>query len=363
MRLTISYSQTSCRANSFHFPSHGKPFSLHLDRSPSPSRGIVVMGSIGIGRSYLVKYLAANSYFPFITVFLRKFLGTKETIFSFFDYDTDDEMDDTENGPMTRKGDDKLNDSYDSDVDVEKELRSYSILDGKENRIPDIHDMHINKSNYLSCCPLVKYISMNCERSSINLAITSSNILQKKMFRTNGFRSITLSFNVRDLVALINEAISISIIGKKSIIDTNTIRFVIHRQTWGFQFDKTPIVHHGILFYQMGRALAQNVLLSHCLIDPISIYMKKKSCNAVDSYLYKWCFELGTSMKKLMILFYLLSYSTGSVAQDLWSPPGPNEKKGIASYGLVYNDFALVHGLLEVEDALVGLLRTEKEND
>ncbi|KAL0532691.1 hypothetical protein IC582_030721 [Cucumis melo] len=42
-------------ANSFHFPSHGKPFSLRL--LPPPSRGILVIGSIGTGRSYLVKYL------------------------------------------------------------------------------------------------------------------------------------------------------------------------------------------------------------------------------------------------------------------------------------------------------------------
>ncbi|KAJ8444257.1 hypothetical protein Cgig2_024583 [Carnegiea gigantea] len=35
----------------------------------------------------------------------------------------------------------------------------------------------------------------------------------------------------------------------------------------------------------------------------------------------------------------------------------------MASCGLIYNDFALVRGLLEVEDALVGLLRIEKEND
>ena len=31
---TITYSQTSCGANSFHFPSHGKPFSLRLALSP-----------------------------------------------------------------------------------------------------------------------------------------------------------------------------------------------------------------------------------------------------------------------------------------------------------------------------------------
>jgi len=37
------------------------------------SRGILVIGSIGTGRSYLVKYLATNSYVPFITVFLNKF--------------------------------------------------------------------------------------------------------------------------------------------------------------------------------------------------------------------------------------------------------------------------------------------------
>nr|YP_010166157.1 Component of 2-MD heteromeric AAA-ATPase complex [Rhipsalis teres]YP_010166165.1 Component of 2-MD heteromeric AAA-ATPase complex [Rhipsalis teres]QRV60130.1 Component of 2-MD heteromeric AAA-ATPase complex [Rhipsalis teres]QRV60138.1 Component of 2-MD heteromeric AAA-ATPase complex [Rhipsalis teres] len=430
---TITYSQTSCGANSFHFPSHGKPFSLRLDLSPS--RGILVMGSIGIGRSYLVKYLATNSYVPFITVFLRKFLGKKETK-SFFDSDTDDEMDDIGNGPRTSESDEELDDSYDSDVDVEKDLR-YLAVDqdvdhilfemGKRTEpfyilfqfelvkimspciiwIPNIHDLHVNESNYLSRGLLVKYISMNCERSSTNLVIASTNIpqkvdpslialnrlntcmkirrllipqrrkhlftlsstrgfhLEKKMFQTNGFGSITLSSNVRDLVALTNEALSISITGKKSIIDTNTIRFALHRQTWGFRFDKIPIADHGILFYQIGRALAQNVLLSHCLIDPISIYMKKESCDAVDSYLYKWYFELGTSMKKLTILLYLLSCSAGSVAQDLWSPPGPDEKNGIASCGLVYNDSALVHGLLEVEDALVGLesLRTEKDND
>ncbi|KAG8369652.1 hypothetical protein BUALT_Bualt14G0035900 [Buddleja alternifolia] len=115
-------------------------------------------------------------------------------------------------------------------------------------------------------------------------------------------------------------------------------------------FQTLPMVRavqdHGILFYQIGRPVAQNVLLSNCPIDPISIYMKKKSCNEGDSYLYKWYFELGMSMKKLTILLYLLSCSAGSVAQDLWSLPGPDEKNGITSYGLVENDSDLVHGLL-----------------
>ncbi|KAL0300048.1 UNVERIFIED_CONTAM: protein Ycf2 [Sesamum calycinum] len=65
--------------------------------------------------------------------------------------------------------------------------------------------------------------------------------------------------------------------------------------------------------------------------------------------------------EEITILLYLLSCSAGSVAQDLWSLPGPDEKNGITSYGLVENDSDLVHGLLEVEGALVGSSRTEKD--
>jgi hypothetical protein len=90
---------------------------------------------------------------------------------------------------------------------------------------------------------------------------------------------ITMGSNVRDLVALTNEALSISITQNKLIIDTNIIRSALHRQTWDLRSQVRSVHDHGILFYQIGRAVAQNVLLSNCSIDPISIYMKKKSCN------------------------------------------------------------------------------------
>nr|QHE50375.1 hypothetical protein RF2 [Pittosporopsis kerrii]QHE50392.1 hypothetical chloroplast RF2 [Pittosporopsis kerrii] len=412
---TITYSQTSCGANSFHFPSHGKPFSLRL--ALSPSRGILVIGSIGTGRSYLVKYLATNSYVPFITVFLNKFLDNKPKGFLIDDIDIDD-SDDID-----------ASDDIDRDLDTELELltmmnaltmdmmpeidRFYITLQFELAKamspciiwIPNIHDLDGNESNYLSLGLLVNHLSRDCERCSTRniLVIASTHIpqkvdpaliapnklntcikirrllipqqrkhfftlsytrgfhLEKKMFHTNGFGSITMGSNARDLVALTNEALSISITQKKSIIDTNTIRSARHRQTWDLRSQVRSVQDHGILFYQIGRAVAQNVLLSHSPIDPISIYMKKKSCNEGDSYLYKWYFELGTSMKKLTRLLYLLSCSAGSVAQDLWSLPGPDEKNGITSYGLVENDSDLVHGLLEVEGALVGSSRTEKD--
>jgi hypothetical protein len=419
---TITYSQTLCGTNSFHFPSHGKPFSLRL--ALSPPRGLLVIGSIGTGRFYLVKYLAANSYVPFIRVFLNKFLDNKPKGFLIDDSDDIDDIDDIDDSDNSYDSDD-----IDRDLDTELELltmmnaltmdmmpeidRFYITLQFELAKamspciiwIPNIHDLDVNESNSLSLGLLVNYLSRDCERCSTRniLVIASTHIPQKvdpaliapnklntcikirrllipqqrkhfftlsytrrfhfekKMFHTNGFGSITLGSNVQDLVALTNEALSISIIQKKSIIDTNIIRSALHRQTWDLRSQVRSVQDHGILFYQIGRAVSQNVLLSNCSIDPISIYMKKKSCNEGDSYLYKWYFELGTSMKKLTILLYLLSCSAGSVAQDLWSLPGPDEKNGITSYGLVENDSDLVHGLLEVEGALVGSSRTEKD--
>nr|YP_011026477.1 hypothetical chloroplast RF21 [Echeveria chihuahuaensis]YP_011026494.1 hypothetical chloroplast RF21 [Echeveria chihuahuaensis]WQN00472.1 hypothetical chloroplast RF21 [Echeveria chihuahuaensis]WQN00489.1 hypothetical chloroplast RF21 [Echeveria chihuahuaensis] len=414
---TITYSQTSCGANSFHFPSHEKPFSLRL--ALSPSRGILVIGSIGTGRSYLVKYLVTNSYVPL--VFLNKFLDNKPKGFLMDDIDIDDSdnIDDS----------DEIDASDDIDLDLDTELLTlmnaltmdmmpeidrFSITLQFELAkamspciiwIPNIHDLDVNESNYLSLGLLVNYLSRDCERCStrnilviasthippkvdpalivpnklntcikirrllipqqrkhfFNLSYTKGFHLEKKMFHTNEFGSITMGSNARDLVALTNEALAISITQKKSIIDTNTIRSALHRQTWDLRSQVRSVQDHEILFYQIGRAVAQNVLLSNCPIDPISIYMKKKSCNERDSYLYKWYFELGTSMKKLTILLYLLSCSAGSVAQDLWSLPGPDEKNGITSYGLVENASDLVHGLLEVEGALGGSSRTEKD--
>nr|YP_009574503.1 hypothetical chloroplast RF2 [Neottia japonica]YP_009574520.1 hypothetical chloroplast RF2 [Neottia japonica]QBF57864.1 hypothetical chloroplast RF2 [Neottia japonica]QBF57881.1 hypothetical chloroplast RF2 [Neottia japonica] len=405
---TITYSQTSCGANSLHSPSpHGKPFSLRL--ALSPSRGILVIGSIGTGRSCLVKYLATNSYVPFITVFPNKFLNDKPKGYLIDDIDIDDSDDiyddldvDTELLTMYMTPEIDL-------FDITLQFELAKAMSPCIIWIPNIHDLHVNESNYLSLGLLENY---HCERCSTGkiLVIASTHIpqkvdpaliapnklntcikirrlilpqqrkhffilsytrgfhLEKKMFHTNGFGSITMGSNARDLVALINEALSISITQKKSIIETHTIRSALHRKTWDFRSHIRSVQDHGILFYQIGRAVAQNVLLSNCPIDPISIYMKKRSCKGGDSYLYKWYFELGTSMKKLTILLYLLSCSAGSVAQDLWSSSRHDEKNWITSYGFVENDSDLVHGLLlllllEVEGApaLAGSSRTERD--
>jgi len=431
---TINYSKIPCGASCLDFSSDGKPFSLRL--AQSPARGILVIGSLGTGRSYLLKYLATTSYVPFITVFINKFLDHFPKGFETDETD-EDIFDDREGtiysllpnneGSCYNSKNFERDDSDDIDRNLDSQLKFLSMehpvsrelmMPEEVDRfyltlqfelakamspciiwIPNIHDLDSNESNVLSLGILANSLSRDSENGSTRniLVIASTHIpkkvdpaliapnklhtcikmrrllipqqrkhfftlsytrgfhLEKKIFDTNGLGSITLGSNVRDLVALTNEALSISIIQKKSSIDTNIIRSALHKQTWDFRSQiRGGIKDHGILFYQIGRAVSQNLLLSNCSIDPISIYMKKKSCEEGDSYLYRWYLELGTSMKKLTILLYLLSCSAGSVAQDLWSLPGPNEKDdGITSYRLLENDSDLVHGLLEIEGALL----------
>nr|YP_009299626.1 hypothetical chloroplast RF21 [Pelargonium myrrhifolium]YP_009299670.1 hypothetical chloroplast RF21 [Pelargonium myrrhifolium]AJB99539.1 hypothetical chloroplast RF21 [Pelargonium myrrhifolium]AJB99585.1 hypothetical chloroplast RF21 [Pelargonium myrrhifolium] len=479
---TMTYSKTSCGVNGFHFPSHEKPFSLRLDLSPP--RGILVIGSIGTGRSYLIKSLATNTHFPLITLEMEArsswpfFQHLDEIYGDQLEYVYDDtslsveveEEEDTSWGieewslPDTRE-DDEIEDQAEMDtrrdldgieythaiedmidvgisVDAQLNFLPESILineieghdvdelDEAETElwelwmeewdrhllgislqfalvramtpcilwIPNIHDVdledrttlaglmnslsgdwegrstrntlviastHLPKkvdpaliaSNRFNTCIKVRRLLSTQERERFfTLSYTRGFHLEKEMFDTNRFWSLT----TQDLAALTNEALSISITQKKSIIDTNTIRFALHRQTWAVESRSISISDHGILFYQTGRALAQNLFLSQGLIDPISVYIKKKSCNDDGySYLYRWYLELGTSMKRLTILLYLLSCFAGSVAQDLWSPPGPDDKAEMFSYGLVENDSHLAQGLLELEGALVAS-RTEK---
>nr|YP_010712821.1 Ycf2 protein [Corydalis raddeana]YP_010712836.1 Ycf2 protein [Corydalis raddeana]UGO88959.1 hypothetical protein RF2 [Corydalis pauciovulata]UGO88967.1 hypothetical protein RF2 [Corydalis pauciovulata]WDA93566.1 Ycf2 protein [Corydalis raddeana]WDA93581.1 Ycf2 protein [Corydalis raddeana] len=433
---TITYSQTS-------FRSDGKPFSLRL--ALSPSRGILVIGSIGTGRSYLVKSLATNSYVPFITVVPNKFLD--DIVPKIDPYDNDDrdldfefdfDNDESDASAAIDSDDSAAIDSdesaaSDSDSDDDLDIDDIELLNelttarwrllleefGFRFRIrlpfelakamspcilwiPNIHDLSVRGSNELSLGLLVNSLSRDCERCSTSniLVIASTHIpqkvdpaliapnklntclklrrllipqqrkhfftlsytrgfhLEKKLSHPNGFGSLTMGSSVRDLVALTNEALSISIAQKKSTLDTHTILSALHRQTWNLRAKVRPVQDHGILFYQIGRAVAQNVLLRNGSLDPISIYLKKRF---PSSDLYNWYFELATSMKRLTRLLYLLSCSAGSVAHDLWSLPGPDEKNGITSY-LVETDSALVRGLLEVFEGEGTLSsRTEKE--
>nr|YP_010850254.1 hypothetical chloroplast RF2 [Lobelia zeylanica]YP_010850278.1 hypothetical chloroplast RF2 [Lobelia zeylanica]WGH11666.1 hypothetical chloroplast RF2 [Lobelia zeylanica]WGH11667.1 hypothetical chloroplast RF2 [Lobelia zeylanica] len=457
---TIAYAETPSDANSADVQ---KPFSLRL--ASSPPSGILVIGCIGLGRSYLVKYLTKTSCVPLITIFPDKF---RDTVFLFDDSeDIDEEADSDLDEPLfgePREEIELINEAlhvFDNmdiddsrakisfDMDPVEHMNEYingeleqltrseeltvemdtvwhvapvytslqfeltKVLDPCIIWIPNIHELDFSDAAIFPIALLVNLLSWDCERSANrnSLVIASTHIprqvqpsliaphrldtcihirrplipqqqkhfltlsytrgfrLDKEAFQAHGFAAINMGYRAQDVEALTNEALSISIVQGKSIIDENTIRFARHRQTWDFRGHLIPVPNR-LLFYQIGRAVAQNFLLSNCPIDTISIYLQKRLDNDGDSYLYRSYYELGMSMKKLTILLYLLNCSAGSVAQELWSPPEPNENNRIAYGTRVEDDFDLVHGLLEIEGILEGfapdqerVLTIEKEID
>ncbi|KAL6511526.1 ATPase [Orobanche minor] len=221
--------------------------------------GILVIGALGTGRSYLVKYLATNSYLPFITVFMNKFPYQK----SHFDENIEDNY--AIGGSDDIDYIDEIADSYDIDcdlVDTELELITKDLMCEELDLfditfqlsvakamspciiwIPNIHDLTVNELKYLSfglflserldpsllapnkfntCIKIRRLIIPQQRKHFFNLSYTRGFHLERKMFHTNGFGS--MGYNARELGAFTNEALSISITQKKSILDTNTLR-------------------------------------------------------------------------------------------------------------------------------------------
>lgn len=126
-RIFLAYYQTIQTSNRFHYPSPNLPFSLRLPLSPS--RGILVIGSIKTGRSYLVKYLATNSYVPFVTVFRNRDLVKVSDDDSDDDLDSDSDSDnDFYSGGNIDEEDDVYLDMID-DIDDSKEIEEICGID------------------------------------------------------------------------------------------------------------------------------------------------------------------------------------------------------------------------------------------
>ncbi|KAJ8427175.1 hypothetical protein Cgig2_025737 [Carnegiea gigantea] len=132
----------------------------------------------------LVKYLATNSYVPFITVFLNKFLDNKPSGFLIDDSDDIDAFDDIDRDLDTELELLTMMNALTMDMDMMPEIDPFSITLQFELAkamspciiwIPNINDLDVNESNYLSLGLLVNYLSRDCERwSKRNIEVIAS---------------------------------------------------------------------------------------------------------------------------------------------------------------------------------------------
>jgi hypothetical protein len=146
---------------------------------------------------------------------------------------------------------------------------------------------------------------------------------EKELSCSDEFGSRTRSSDARDLAALANEALIISITRKKSVIDTNTIRSTLFRQTCNWKSMENQVgssQNDERLIYKVGKAIIQNTLRRNSPMYPLSTnrkFWKKRLC-----YLSEWYLEPSTfknNMKELTILPHILDCLVKSMVRNSWS--------------------------------------------
>nr|QIS92017.1 hypothetical protein RF2 [Prosopanche americana] len=192
----------------------------------------------------------------------------------------------------------------------------------------------------LSKCILLKKPTIEVKKKYIfNLLKTKGFFIEKKEL-LNEHLNIQ---NIRDLYILTNQTLSLSLTQNKYVINSKIInKFIFYFFRFN-QFIKTghkvPI---GIVFYQIGRFFIQN-LLNSLIIDPMSVYLIDFKTKKYP--LYKNYYELGTNIKKLTLIIYLLICSSGLIAYKFFNN---SEIKNI-THEYFNNDLNLIINLLNLE--------------
>jgi SpoVK/Ycf46/Vps4 family AAA+-type ATPase len=398
----ITSSQILCQTNP---PFHGPPLSLHS--GSLLSKGILLIGPMGTGRSYLVKSIAADSYVPLIKISLNKFLYGK-----YLNY-PDSRIIQTE---FFNLAIDKMR-QFHLTLELAKRMSPCIIW------IPNIHELNVNdlthafldfdlSDSFLGL--LVSHLSRDYDRDSIRniLVIAPTHIPQKvdpaliapnrldrsinirmlvipqrqrefpillcskgfysekELSCSDEFGSRTISSDARDLAALANEALIISITRKKSVIDTNTIRSALFRQTCNWKSMENQVGSgqtYERLIYKVGKAFIQNTLRRNSPLNHLSTkkeLWKKRFC-----YLSEWYLEPSiaeTTMKELTILPHILGCLAGSAARDSWSISERNIENCITLDRSAEHDLDLASSLLEsllVEFPWLGRFRGTFDKD
>nr|YP_009682215.1 Ycf2 [Fissidens nobilis]QDQ38638.1 Ycf2 [Fissidens nobilis] len=347
------------------------------------SKGILLIGSLETGRSYLVKNIAANSFVPLIKISINKLLYNKPDI---------------------------LTESW-MNILMESLRRLNLILELAEKLSPciiwmqNIHELNVNRSTqnvesdptFLLGIFLKYFQTAFRKKYTTNIVIIGSTHLPKKvdpalispnrldrlinirMFNIlqrqkkisillhskyskyfysknkksciNEFGYRTMGYNARDLAGLINEISLINITQNQTIIEKKIIRLAFHRQILGSTYINNKLnftQNYGILFYKVGKVIIQNLFLENSSKNPL--YFGNDLWKKKFYYLSKWYLEpsiFESTIKEFTILPYILGCLAGLAARDSWSILENKPDNLISLDKAAENDFYLACGILE----------------
>nr|YP_009863047.1 Ycf2 protein [Anthoceros agrestis]QKD76503.1 Ycf2 protein [Anthoceros agrestis] len=371
------------------------PFELDL----FSSKGILLVGPTEIGKSYLIKNLAADSYVPLIKISISKPLYNKPDV---------------------------ITESW-INILMESLQRLTLILELAKKMSPciiwiqDIHELNVNRSteNVESDLTsllgiLLKYFHTEFISKStkgiiiigsthlprkVDPALISPNRLDKlmniriidiferqekfsillhskrfyfknKLLHFNEFAYRTMGYNGRDLVALANEVSLINTTEGNSTIYIDAVRLALHRQTLGFTYINNQMLfcqNKGVLLHKIGKAVIQNIFIKIFPMNPLYIgsdLWKKKFY-----YLSEWFLEPSVTeptIKELTLLSYILGCLAGLAAGDSWSILEHESENLIPLNKFIENDFDLACGISEsflVEFSWLEIFQDESINN
>nr|WGO61242.1 hypothetical chloroplast RF2 [Aneura pinguis]WGO61328.1 hypothetical chloroplast RF2 [Aneura pinguis] len=372
------FSQTLCRERKIDAKLPQIP--LPLQSGLYSANGILLVGPIETGRSFLIKNFAADSCVPLLGIDMDRFLYNKPDI---------------------------ITDSW-MNILVESLRRLNLILDFTRGMsscmiwIRNIHRLDVNYPTWsIESEPtfllgiLLRYFQTNSikTRAERNLIVIGSTHLPGKvdpalisterldrvintrvcnksrrknhffiLLAKNNLRLInkllyhnvysrTTGYSIRDLSVLTNEVSLISITRNKSFVCADTIELAFRRQI--FRFTHTNNQSHfrhnfGVLFYKIGKAIIQNILIKKSFTNLLSIsnYLWKKNFY----YLSQWYLELSTDnsiMKEFTILIHILNCLAGIAARDSWFLPEKTSDTFIPLDKSLENDLSLASSILE----------------
>lgn len=348
----------------------------------SRSKGILLVGRAETGRSYLIKNSAANSYVPLLAISIDKFLYNKPDVVTeswmnilieslrrlnlildlakgmspciiwirnIHRLDVNRPTQNIESEPTFLLG--ILLNHFQNDF-TKNRIRMNTIVIGSTH-LPKKVDPALISPDRLDRVINVRLPENSRRQNQFFLLLNKKNLrLKNSLLYLNESDSRTVGYNARDLTALINEILLISITKNQSLVCTNTTELAFYRQILG------STTHMGskhysrqnseILFYKIGRAIIQNILIEGSATSPLSIinYSWKKKFYYLSKWYFEWSIDQSI-VKEFVILTHILGCLAGTAARDSWFLLEKNSNISVPLDKSVENDLDLASSISE----------------
>jgi AAA+ superfamily predicted ATPase len=375
----IISSQTLQQTEKFNPKFQKIPLSLQLGLSCS--KGILLIGPIESGRSYLIKNLASDCSVPLFGISINKLMYNKPDVITeswmnilieslrrlnltldlakgmspciiwirnIHELDVNRSTQNIESDPTFLLG------------ILLKHFQTNSLKTRTKNNIIMIGPTHIPRKidpslispDRLDRVLNIRFLKTSQRKNQFTILLNNNNLqLNKNLSYLKEFGYRTLGYNIRDLAAPTNEVSLISLTKNKSLVSDNIIQLAFHRQIFGFSHTNNKSNYKQnftILLYKIGRAIIQNIMIEGSTTNPLNIsnYLWKRKFY----YLSKWYSEPSVNdsiIKESTILVHILVCLAGVAARDSWFLLEKESHTSISLEKSIENDLDLAFSILE----------------